>query len=125
MTDFLLSDDQLSAMREDVARMLPGTAIIQSVTISIDAAGNAVETWTAVTGGTVSCRLDPNMSARQAERVGGAEGMKVDYLLTVPYDAPLTDSVRISIDGEIYEIRQIADAHGWNVSRRAWLSRVV
>lgn len=123
MTTFFLSEPELASFREDMARMLPGTAIIQSFVTAANSAGEWAETWTAVTGGTVACRLDP-IKAQNIVTAGGAEAFKVDYQLTVPYDAPLVVGNRVSVDSVIYEVRQLSNAHDWNVSIRAQVARV-
>lgn len=123
MTTYLLSDAQLAQMRADVLRMLPGTAIIQAKTVTSDGGGATDETWTAVSSGTVACRIDPLPRDAQIAALGLAEGMKVNYLLTLPYDAPIDIGNRVSIGGDAYEIRYLSDEHSWNVSVRAYASR--
>ena len=123
MTTYFLSDAQLATMRSDVARMLPGTAIIHAFVAAANSAGEWSETWTAVSGGTVACRLDP-IKAQNIVMAGGAEGFKVDYQLTLPYDAPIDVGHRVTYAGNAYEVRQLSDLHSWNVSVRAQVSKV-
>jgi head-tail adaptor len=126
MTTLYLSDAQLTIMRGQVARTLPGTAIIQSVVNASDGMGGWSETWTAVTGGTVSCRIDPLSASMSASNnmLAGAEGFKLAYQLTVPYNAPLSVGNRVNVGGTVYEVRELANTHSWNVSIRAMLARV-
>lgn len=119
-----LTDDQLAAMRDDVANLLPGTAIISSMTAVADGAGGWAETWAAVSGGTVACRLDPVTGRSGIVTVPGREGLIVQYQLTVPYDAPIAVNRRVTVGGDTFEIVQLSDDHSWRVSRRALLSRI-
>jgi len=120
-----LSDDQLAAMRDDVANLLPGTAVISSMTAVTDGAGGWSETWAAVSGGTVLARLDPVRSTGSGIiTVPGREGLIVNFQLTTEWDAPLAVNRRVTIDGNVYEIVQLTDDHSWRVSRRALLSRI-
>lgn len=120
-----ITDEMLSMMRGQVEELLPDTAIIQSVIDASDGAGGQSSTWTAVTGGTVLCRIDP--SARAADLVSdqvGRETLEHIYQLTVPYNAPIAPHYRVAIGGENYEIVQLTENHSWRVSRRATIKRV-
>lgn len=120
-----LPDAELAQFRADVLNMLPdGGGIIQSYGTTPDGAGGFTEGWTPVTGGTVNYRLDPALSRRQVEVVGQAEGMIFDYILTVAHNAPLNEGNRFICNAGTVEIRQLWNVHSWNVSRRAYVSRV-
>lgn len=123
MTTYLLSDAQLAQMRADVLRMLPGTAIIQAKTLVDDGGGAWSETWAAVASGTVACRVDPLPRDAQIAALGLAEGMKVNYMLTLPYNAPIDIGNRVSYGSDTYEIRYLSASHSWNVSVRAYAAR--
>lgn len=120
-----ISDAELSDMRADVANMLFDTAVIKSQTKTSDNAGGWTTAWTPVSGGTVSCRVDP--ISRQSDMVAlnfGKETTVVMYQLTVPYDAPLADDRRVTIGSNTYEIVKLDIDHSKNVSRRAFISEV-
>lgn len=125
MTSYFLDAAELAAMRDDVASMLPGTAIIQSKSRASDGAGGGSATWAAVTGGTVAARLDP--MTRQG---GGAEeyalreaGVNI-YQLTLPYNAPLAMDNRVQMGGINYEVRSVDTGKDWAVSLRAVVVKV-
>lgn len=124
MTVFLGAAD-LTRMRAEVARMLPGAAIIQELTAASDGAGGVTETWAAVTGGTVACRIDPLRRVAQIESTGMAEAIVLEYQVTLPYDAPISAQNRLVIEGTAYEVRQLDAVHSWNVSRRARVAVVL
>lgn len=121
---------QIARMRSHVTNyLLPGTAVIQSLTTGHDSGGAATETWTAVTGGTVACRLDPvgQSTSAEVELNFGKETLNVLQQLTVPHDAPLNEHNRVVINSdETWEIIQLSVDHtpAWNVSKRAIVNRV-
>lgn len=119
----MLGDAQLAKMRADVARMLPGTAIIQAVSNVSDGSGGFTETWAAVTGGTVACRVDPIRRGVQIEQIAAQEAMEIEYQLTLPYNAPVLQGRRAVIGGTTYEIRSIDEDKSWAVSKRARIVR--
>jgi hypothetical protein len=119
-----LTGTELAAMRGDVLDMLPGTAIIQSAANSSDGAGGWTETWTAVTGGTVACRIDPFKRLGNIETAGSEEALNYSYQLTLPYNAPIEPGNRVQINGTAYEVRSLFNEHDWNVSKRAQITRI-
>ena len=81
--------------------MLPDSCVIQSVTRTADSAGGWTESWAAVDGGTVSCRIDP-MQTRNAVDVSkalGRETLTAMWQLTTPYDAPIAEDCRVVTGG--------------------------
>lgn len=122
MTNYLLRAGQLSMIRAAVLRALPGTAIIQDVTIT-NTKGVVSETWAAVANGTVACRLDP-MQLQGAELAGAAETLQFDYRLILPYDAPITTTSRVVIDSTTYEVRSLTNANTWLAFKQAHVARV-
>lgn len=122
MSGFMERD--LVWMREMIAEQMGGTVIIQEATIT-NTAGKVTETWTAVTGGTVAGRLDPIKRNAAPEQVAGAEGLVVEYQVTIPYDAPdLEVGRRVVYEGVAYEIRKAWNGHTWRGRKYALVSRV-
>jgi len=120
-----LTNDELAQMRSDVANMLFDTAIIQALGKVSDGAGAFTETWGAVVGGTVLCRLDPvGANATEAQVVAWREALEVSYRLTVPHDAPITVNNRVVVDNKTYEVVSLAVDHSSNVSKRAIITEI-
>ncbi len=120
-----VSAAQLARMRSQVAELLPGTAIIQAPTNTVDSMGGVTQSYAAVTGGTVICRLDPlGNRASPLQLYAGRETLKKMQQLTVPHDAPLASDYRVVIATQTYEIVQLDDVHSNNVSKRAILAEV-
>lgn len=119
-----LSANQLDNMRADVARMLPDTCVISSVGHTPDGAGGDTESLTTVA--TVACRVDPVSATSDRTMVVAAmkEALDMLYQLTVPYDTDIRIGYRVTTGGKQYEIRQLSNAHSWNVSKRAIILRI-
>lgn len=119
----LISTSDLVWMRAQVAQTLPDTAIIKAVTTVSDGAGGRTPTWAAVTGGTVSCRIDPLGSSAAADAViASQEAITTHYQLTVPHDAPIAQNNQVEINSDVYEVVSLYEDHSWRVSRRAIVS---
>jgi hypothetical protein len=118
-----ISDSDLSLMRADVAFMLPDVAIIQTVARVSDGAGGWAETWTAVTGGTVACRVDP-LKRDAIDYTAKREALIRKWQVTLPYNAPIVPEARLLIGGVTYDVTVIHDNHSDNVSRRCEVAEV-
>lgn len=119
-----LSAAQLAKMRADIQRLMPDTCVIQAVTRTPDGFGGGSESWSAVTGGTVSCRIDPSIEGSPPIILPEKEATAIQYVGTFPYDAPIAVNQRAVINGKTYEILRSDPDNSWNVSRRAYLTRV-
>lgn len=121
-----LSDAQLTMMRNQVEQLLPDTCIIEANSPTASGGYWGDDSWSAVSGGTVACRVDPINSASDEISYNLArETISELYQLTVPYDAPLQAHYRVVISSVAYEMVQIDTGHSWNVSRRAVIRRTV
>ena len=94
----------MAQIRENVAGYLPGTAIIQAFTPTSDGAGGFTETWTPVSSGTVTARVLP-LTFGQVEVLAAAEGVRVEYIVILPYTAPIVTGNRVSVGGTAYNVR--------------------
>jgi len=120
-----LPDDELAQFRADILAALPDTGVIQAVTLASDGAGGWSESWAAVAGGTVECRLDPlRLSNVQTGVIAGQESLTLRYQATVPYDAPLAANRRLVVNERTYEVVQLSDEHSWHFVKRAIVSEV-
>src|SRR5688572_1046755 len=102
-----LTTAQLTLMRAQVEQLLPDTAIIQAPTNTPDSMGGISVSYTAVAGGTVSCRLDPTTKATQLQVYQARETLTKMYQLTMPYDAPLATDYRVVINSQNYHVVQL------------------
>ncbi len=116
-----LTGADLVWMREQLAELLPDTAIILRAEDVSDGAGGRTTVWTAA--GTVAARLDPATQSisQQMELLALRPALLTSYLLTVPYDADLRAHDRVQVGSTVYTViglwrEQHAD---WRVCRRA------
>ena len=104
-----IPDAMLDAMRAQVALLLPGTAVIYSRTAGTSIYGDDY-TFTPVSGGTVSCRVDPlgQNASTELDYNLSKETLAIMYRCTLPYDAPISPDNRVTIAGEDYEVVQMS-----------------
>ena len=117
----MLTDAELSVIRADVARMLPDTGYVLSLSSVSDGQGGYTDSWG--TSGTVTYRLD----ARQGhESVAGAAVQPYhEYTLTLPYTTTLTTLHRFKdASGNTYAVMSVDNGKSWPVSKRAIVERV-
>lgn len=120
-----LSSSQLAKMRAQTEELLPDTCVIQSPTNSTDSSGYPTQGYSAVSGGTVACRLDPlNLRGGQVEIYQSRETTRIMYQFTTEYDAPLLTDYQIVTGGNTYQVIQVDVSHSWNVSKRAIIAKV-
>lgn len=116
----MISTRQIAKMRQQVEDRLPDTCVIHSHTGAKDSAGRPTQTWAAVVGGTVACRVDRMGQAQILNQVDALrEQTEVRYQLTVPYDAPIAANYRVVHNSKTYEVLQLDVDHSWNVSKKA------
>lgn len=121
----VISGGLLATMRAQVNARLFDTAVIHAVGKVSDGAGAFTETWSAVVGGTVLCRVDPlGQNATGSRVVASREALEVSYRLTLPYDAPIAQNNRVVVNGKTYEVVSLAVDHSMNVSKRAIITEI-
>lgn len=113
--------DELARARADMLDTLPGTAIVQRETVTVDDYGHGSAAWAAV--GTSVCRLDPYTRQDSAGMVAQREANRSYYALTLPYDATIDDGDRVSIGGVTYEVLQLHAAQSWALTKRATVGK--
>lgn len=120
----LLTSAELSSMRTELDKTLPDTCVIQTYSTAADGEGGWTKTYAAVSGGTVSCRLDPLTTSEKDMVFADADTLRVHYRLTVPYDAPLEENARIVSGGNNYEVIQMDKDNSWRLDRRAIIAEL-
>jgi head-tail adaptor len=117
-----LSTAEIAQMRTDLETLLPDTCVISTVSYASDGAGEWVPTWTAA--GTVNCRLDPVVRGFEEIVSGGAIQPFRHYMLTLPYDAPITSASRVRVGGIDYNVVGLSANNSWALDTRAKLEKV-
>jgi len=109
----MLTTADLTAMRTIANAALPGTAVITGGTFASDGGGGGSVVY--VAGGTVACRLGP---IRGDEReMGERISPDADSIVTLPFNAVVTEDSRLTIDGDTYNVAAIRD-RSWPVTLR-------
>lgn len=125
MSGLGLTQDQLAAMRADVAQLLPDTCIITANNRTSDGAGGWTDNWQPITGGTVACRCDPMPQRRFIEAYALREGMLNFYVVSLPYNAPVSADQRFLVNGMTLEVREIHEKKSWQTHIQVNVAQVV
>lgn len=118
-----VQETTLQTMRSQLQQVLPATAELYDADNTPDGAGGVTTVW--VLAATVKCRLDPLFYKEQPSVDGGVISKQLNFMLTVPHDAPLRPHQLVVINNREYRILTLVDEHSWAVARRAHLVRHV
>jgi head-tail adaptor len=113
-----MDNNELADMRAAVLDLLPDTCNILSVTETPDGAGGMTQTWGTASAG-VACRLDYQTGMETI--AGGALRAYSRYILTVPYDASVTELNKIEHGTKTYNVSSVDDDKSWPIVRRVVL----
>jgi hypothetical protein len=95
-------------MRSTAESFLAGTAVIKRKAIASDSGGGGTASW--IARGTVSARLAPAPSVRNAEPVTGSRiTPDANWMVTLPAETTVLREDRILIDGKTLEVAQVPD----------------
>lgn len=122
-----IESGQLAHMRARVLALMPDICHVLEPVRTIDDAGGWVEGEPIPVdyNGSVDipCRVDPTRQYRQGD-VFEQEVVISDFLITVPYDAPLHSDYIIHVGDIDYEVKKLMDSHSWNVTKRVFVVRL-
>jgi head-tail adaptor len=114
----MLTNDELTAIRADVVRLLPDTCNLLTIVRTPDGQGGFTEAWGTATGGTaVPCRLDYVRGVKVV--IGGALQPFSGWMLTLPYDATITTAYRVQHNSHNYAVIGEDVDKSWKASVRA------
>lgn len=110
-------------MREHANALLADTCKIESRIMTMDSIGGWSETWTA-RGSAIPCRL-----AAVTSRMGMA-GVRSDqytedrqWMLTVAHDQTVEETDRVTVGGNVYQVRAVNDDDTEILLKRVVLER--
>lgn len=117
-----LTAEELAAMREGIAELLPDTGAILSLTQVSDGMGGLTDTWGTATA-SVAYRLD---AQRGDEQTAAASTRPYHtYVLTLAHDATITTAHRFQdTDGHRYNVTSVDDPKSWAACIRAYVEKV-
>jgi head-tail adaptor len=114
----LLTAGDLASMRTTLNQSLPGTAVIQTSSLTPDGMGGGTTAWTA--SGTVACRL-ASMASSDEREVGDRISPDADWILTIPANTTITRNSRVTTGGVNYQVCAMRAPRSYEVSRRVEL----
>lgn len=119
-----ISAAELNSARNDAQTLaLPSTCTIQRVgTVAVDTTGAPKPAWETVYTG-VACRLASARRGRSAE-IAAQFAIVGDWLLSVAYDTDLQPGDQILIDGNTFQVLDVANSNDFRVLTTATLKRV-
>jgi head-tail adaptor len=109
----VLTDPELNRMRTVAGSALPGTAVIQSQAYVSDGGGGGSVTWS--NSGTVPCRIAP--LGGDERLIGGRISPDADSVITLPWDASVTEGSRIVASGGTFNVEHVRD-RSWELTTR-------
>lgn len=102
----------LRPLHDDLA--LPDLCEIQHTVETRDSRGNPVTTWETLA--VSRCAVDVSGMAGREYVVGGVETTDMPYIVTMPYDAPVTTANRLIVEGRIFEITDVRRGEGFEIA---------
>lgn len=116
----LLSSDDLEYMRDTQETALPGTVVIQRVTLVPDGMGGSYETWAGA--GTVIGRIMQRESRGGGEMVGGAQvHSHTSWWASLPFGTDVVASDRLVYNDRSWEVISVNNDAMWSTAIRAEL----
>lgn len=110
-------------MRSVAASMLVDSCVLTSPP-GRDSQGYTSTTWTTV--GTYACRIDRQATrARPEQERHGSVESTAHYVLVLPYDCPVTEAMRASVNGETFEITTVDRFGTMPVETRCMVTRAL
>lgn len=125
MADMTLSTLELTQLRSDVEDVMPDTCDLYVKSETIGSSGKISASWTE-TYSSVECLVVPVGARAAGQEIVQADQLSrpMEYVLTVPYDQTLAESMRVVHDSVVYEIVRMEDTWSQRSSKRAILVRV-
>ncbi len=119
----LIRAGELAAMREVAETILPTLCTLQAPTVTRDDTGGGTASWTATTN--VPCRLSMvQATGPQISNIASQFQVHAPFVLSLEWDRTVAAGYRAIVNGDTYEVLNVADDHDDRVLRRAYLRRV-
>lgn len=122
----LLSTAELAEIRATQLEALPDTATILRRALVADGRGGQVATYTAQAE-TVACRLsfeDRDKPKMLDAVTSGRPEPQERFIVTLPHDASIEETDRLTINGATFEIVTSLAARSWETAKRLLVRRV-
>ena len=120
----MLSNAELTYMRDSIELLLPDTCNILSNTPTADGFGGVTDSW-GTASASVPCRLDIVKSNGYNESLQGGKIVSFqETVLSLPYDTTIALDYRVSHGGKIYNVTAVNTGQSWVTVKRATLELV-
>lgn len=117
----MLTAADIDSMRTVAAQALPGTAIIQTFTVTDDGGGGGTAAWTSA--GTVDCRIAP-LSGSERE-IADRIAEDAESIVTLPAETVVTTKDRMLIAGGTFNVLALRDRNEWEITTRVEVGKSV
>lgn len=119
----MIDDADLAYMRAEALDVaMPDVCAIQRLQRSPDGRGGFTESWVNAWQNVV-CRIMTSDQANRERVVADRPTMTVDYVLSLPWDQAIDETMRVYIDSTAYEV-VFAKIGSFRTATRAGLRRV-
>lgn len=121
----LLSDTDLTYMRDTIGDMFPSTCTILSEALAADGQGGQTSTWGTVTQN-VACRLDETVQTGKNDLVPFGEGLREAhrYILSLSHASTISPHDRVEIGSDTYTVISVNVGVSWKAVTRATLELI-
>ena len=111
----MLTAAELASMRSVAGSdALPDSCSIVTRTLVSDGAGGHTETTSSAT---VACRLSPD-GGGQEDTLGGRVTPVNRWVITVPYDATVAQSAKVTFGARTFEVVSVDTDRTWDLCKR-------
>lgn len=115
----MLTETELSQLRNDVLETLTDTVDIKRKSISVSSSGMTSETFSTIVSG-AKARVDPERSSRSdVDLVAEREAGRMAFIVTVGYNTDIEVGDRVIFGGETLDVLQVYLQHSDRAVRRA------
>ncbi len=121
----LLTDADLTFMRDTIEEMFPDTCTILSEAIAADGQGGQTSTWGTVSS-SVACRFDEQQQRGSNLLVPAGAALREShrYTLSLPHDTVISAHDRVEIGTDTYHVVSVNAGVSWQAVTRAVLELI-
>jgi SPP1 family predicted phage head-tail adaptor len=123
VTEQLLSGGDLAYVRSQAGKALPDTCHIEERQLTQDGRGGMAEAW-AIAYTDVRCRFSTMPEHAREGLLANRNTAGSMWLLTLPYDQSIDETMRVIHGGNIYQVSFVNDAESYDTTRRCQLQLV-
>ena len=120
----MLTNSELSYMREAIGELLPDTCNLLTATNTPDGAGGVTTTW-GTASASVACRMDYTSQNRADESITAASLRPYSgYILSIPHNTTINTEYRVEHSGFTYNVLSVNNSQSLIAVKRVVLERI-